>query len=312
MVTLTVFTPTYNREKLLLRGYQALCRQTSHDFCWLIVDDGSVDNTMQIVESWIDESSKLQIEGGFVGFSKDAPWLNIRYCYKENGGLHTGYNKAIELMNSEICVCIDSDDYMPDDAVEIIINFWNKHKHRDIAGFIGLDYQIGGGPIGGEIEEVDEPIHIFEIKSRLRHYGDTKMVIRVDLFKQVAPQPSFPGEKNFNPIYLVLLIDRKYSFLTINKNLCFVDYQDSGMTFNIYRQYINSPNSFAALRVVALKQPKITARRFLLEVIHYVSSKILAKKSREIFNDDVPVVLALLLFIPGWMLSIYIKWRAKS
>ena len=83
--TLTVFTPTYNREKLLFRGYQALCRQTNHDFCWLIIDDGSVDNTRQAVESWMDESSKQQIKGGFIGFSKDAPWLNIRYCYKENG-----------------------------------------------------------------------------------------------------------------------------------------------------------------------------------------------------------------------------------
>ena len=75
----TVFTPTYNRAELLGRCFESLKRQTSKDFCWLIIDDGSVDNTKELVEEWISK---------FHGFP-------IKYIYKENGGLYTAYNEAI-------------------------------------------------------------------------------------------------------------------------------------------------------------------------------------------------------------------------
>lgn len=249
----------------------------------------------------------------FIGYSKDAPWLKIHYCWKENGGLHTGYNKAIELMDTEICVCIDSDDYMPDDAVENIVNFWKEHKSKDIAGFIGLDYYDGKDePIGGYIEEVKEPIHLIELGTILHHHGDTKMVIRVDLFKEVAPQPTFPGERNFNPIYMIALIDQKYPFLTINKNLCFVDYQETGMAANIFRQYVNSPRSFAALRLVSMRQPKIPYYRYVIENLHYVSDKFLAKDTLSMWSEGASRLLVSILYIPGWFLYKYIKYKAKK
>lgn len=314
MTLLTVFTPTYNRSDLLPRGYQALCRQTSHDFVWLIIDDGSKDGTKELVLSWLrTESLEFINNNGFQGYSKEVPWLHIRYEWKENGGLHTGYNKAIELMDSEICVCIDSDDYMPDDAVESIVNFWNEHRNEDIAGFIGLDYYDGKDePIGGYIEEVKEPVHLIEIGSKLHHYGDTKMVIRVDLFKDVAPQPSFPGEKNFNPIYMIALIDQRYPFLTINKNLCFVDYQETGMAANIYRQYVNSPKSFSALRLVSMCQPRIPYSRYIVENLHYVADKFLAKEPFSMLEEGASKLWVCLLYVPGWFLSKYIKYKANK
>lgn len=313
MTTLTVFTPTYNRYELLPRGYQALCRQSNHDFCWLIIDDGSKDGTRELVKSWLrNDSLEFIDKNGFQGYSKDASWLHIRYEWKENGGLHTGYNKAIGLMDTEICVCIDSDDYMPEDAVENIVKFWNKNRSKDIAGFIGLDfYDVRNEPIGGYIEEVKEPIHLSELQSKLHHYGDTKMVIRVDLFKEVAPQPSFHGEKNFNPIYMIALIDQKYPFLTINKNLCFVDYQETGMAANIYRQYVNSPKSFSTLRLVTMRQPKITLKRFVVENLHYVADKFLAKEYFTMWNEGASLFWVTLLYFPGLILSIFIVYKAK-
>ena len=128
MVKLTIFTPTYNRKNTLILGYEALCRQTKKEFIWLIIDDGSTDGTSELVHGW------MLADNGF----------EIQYVYKENGGLHTGYNKAIELIETELCVCIDSDDYMPDDAVELILDYWTKNKSDDIAGFIGRDSFIDG------------------------------------------------------------------------------------------------------------------------------------------------------------------------
>lgn len=310
---LTVFTPTYNREDLLPRGYSALCRQTSHDFCWMIIDDGSKDNTRELVKSWLIADTLELREDGFAGYSKDVDWLHIEYVYKENGGLHTGYNKAIEKMDTEICVCIDSDDYMPDDAVESIVDFWNDKRSDNLSGFIGLDYYDGKNePIGGFFSDCSKEVHLADIDYRLKHHGDTKMVLRVDLLKRVAPQPSFPGEKNFNPIYMIMLVDRIHPFLLINRNLCFVDYQDTGMAANIYRQYVNSPNSFAALREVALKKPNLPYGRYVIEHLHYIAEKILSKNIVSIYSKDVSWFWVTVLLLPGWLLAQYIKIKAKK
>ena len=108
MVQLTVFTPTYNRSGLLSRCFESMKRQTSKEFIWMIIDDGSTDNTFEIVKKWMNQPLDFQME----------------YYYKENGGLHTAYNEAISHIETELCVCIDSDDFMPDNAVERILSFW--------------------------------------------------------------------------------------------------------------------------------------------------------------------------------------------
>ena len=133
MKTLTIFTPTYNRAHTLVRTYNSLCQQTCKDFEWLIIDDGSTDNTRVVVEKWICKSD-----------------FKIRYIYKENGGLYTGYNTAYANIETELNVCVDSDDYMPNNAVELILNIWKNWGNDKYGGIIGLDfYHIKNIPIGG-------------------------------------------------------------------------------------------------------------------------------------------------------------------
>ncbi|MDB2050469.1 glycosyltransferase family 2 protein, partial [Clostridium perfringens] len=123
MKTLTIFTPSYNRAYCLHKCYESLCKQSYKDFDWLIIDDGSTDNTKELVEKWCTRNN---------GFS-------IRYIYKNNGGLHTAYNAAIENIETELSMCIDSDDYVPDDGVEKILKFWHKYGSDEYAGIVGLD-----------------------------------------------------------------------------------------------------------------------------------------------------------------------------
>lgn len=306
--TLTVFTPTYNRADLLPRGYEALKRQTSHDFCWIIIDDGSTDCTRTLVRSWFEPTSMKEDGDHIIGVSKDAPWLQIHYCYKENGGLHTGYNKAIELMHTEICVCIDSDDYMPDDAVEICVTEWGKYKDKNIAGLVGYDYTIQGKMLGGKMEE-GKVIHYVQTKQDKRYTADNKLVMRVDLLKQVAPQPSFPGERNFNPIWMILKVDQIAPFVMIDKTLCIVDYQETGMAANIVNQYFNSPNSFMELRrlFVNLKHTSFSWR--FRQYIHLVANAKMAGKSP--FLDDVNRLGVLVAYPIGMILYYYLKSKCK-
>lgn len=292
---LTVFTPTFNRANTLIRTYESLCNQTSKDFNWLIIDDGSTDNTENIIKHWIEENK-----------------IPIRYIKKENGGLHTGYNVAIQNMDSELCVCIDSDDYLPSNAIEIIKTTWQKKRSKNIAGIIGLDFISGTkDPVGGFFKDISKPYHFLDIRYKLKHIGDTKMILRTDLLKSVIPMRSFPGEKNFNPIYLYFKINPSLNYILINENLCFVDYQNNGMTANIYNQFINSPRSFAELRKIALKHPKIPFRRKFLESIFLASSAFLAKDIKVLrgkYNKSF-----LIFGVPfGFLFSLFCKIKAKN
>jgi len=263
MPTLTVFTPTYNRKNTLPRLYCSLQRQTCLDFLWLLIDDGSQDNTEELVKEWIINENKI----------------TIQYIKKENGGLHTAYNIAIENMNTELAVCIDSDDYMPDDAVEKIIKCWKKNKRDDLAGIVGLDYNTQGELIGGLLPNT-KTINIIDIsngKLKIKK-GDKKNVVRVDLYKSVAPMPTFPGEKNFNPHYMHLLIGEKYNFIPLNECLCIVDYQPNGMTSNMFKQYKNSPNSFLELRKLVLKYGGMTIYDTIRTTIHFDSEALLSHR----------------------------------
>lgn len=285
---LTVFTATYNRAYCLVKSYDALKRQTSKNFKWLIIDDGSTDNTKELVESWIGIKNDFEIE----------------YLYKGNGGLHTGYNVAIEHMNTELCVCIDSDDYMPDTGVALITDFWNKNRNCNYAGIIGLDYLLDGTSIGGNLPNV-KSIFLLELVEKYKYKGDAKVVYRTELLKKVAPQPTFSNEKNFNPIYLMYLVDKEYPLLVLNENLCFVDYQINGMSDLIFKQYANSPNSFAALRKLYMTMPKASLTYVFKQNIHYVASSIFARNIR--FVGQSPKKALTVLAIPfGIVLYFYI------
>lgn len=296
-VILTVFTPTYNRCGTLCRTYKGMLSQTNKNFIWQIIDDGSTDNTRETVAKWMNN------DNGF----------EIKYYQKGNGGLHTAYNKAIELADTELIVCIDSDDYMPSTAVDDIITYWESEKEEQIAGFIGLDFNIlTNKPIGGWFPQNVKCIHWMELELKLHHYGDVKVVFRTDLLKQVAPQPTINGEKNFNPVYMTYLIDRYYVFKLCNKNLCIVDYQSDGMSRNIYNQYYNSPNSFAALRLVSMSAPGINLYKRITIHIHYVAEMLLAKKADKIFNaKELAKAILIVSLIPGWLLSLYIRFMVK-
>lgn len=296
MPTLTIFTPAYNREKLLERGYEALKRQTCKDFLWMIVDDGSTDQTEEKVTTWINETKEFE----------------IRYIKKENGGLHTGYNTAIEHADTELMVCVDSDDYMPDDAVEKILDFWKKEGSTQYAGIVGLDYDLEGKLIGDYLPK-QKTVNLIDLLTGKYNLvnGDRTNVIRTELYKKVAPMKSFKGEKNFNPHYMHLQISKEYDFLVLNENLKYVEYQPEGMTKSMWKQYYNSPNSFAETRKLYLSFENTSFKFRYKHAIHYVSSCILAGKFTEGIREIQQKGLVILAVIPGLLLSYIVRKKGR-
>lgn len=272
MKTLTIFTPTYNRRHTIGRVFESLCRQKCKDFDWLIIDDGSTDQTQEIIADFIKRED--------LGF-------DITYYYKENGGLYTGYNEAYRIIETELSMCIDSDDCLAEDAVEKIVNCWRVKGSDKYAGLIGLDRNIKTGkPIGGWFPKNLHEVFFPELLIKKIHFGDTKEVMRTDLMKEVAPMIGFPGEKNFNPNYMQWQVCDRYPSLVLNEVLCEVEYQEvDSMSAGIWRQYYNSPRSFAKGRILEMTLVHSTWIYRLKAAVHYVSSCLLAKDSDWLKNS---------------------------
>ena len=294
MVPITVFTPAYNRADLLGRCFESMKRQTRKDFIWMIIDDGSKDNTREVVESWLREPLDFELQ----------------YFYKENGGLHTAYNEAIARIETELCVCIDSDDFMPDDAIEKILAFWEEHGSDEYAGIVGLDFDLDGQMIGDPLPE-QKTVNLIDLHTGKYPIvnGDRTNVVRTELYRKFAPMKVFPGEKNFNPHYMHLQISLEYDFLVLNENLRFVDYQPQGMTNSMLWQYRNSPNSFAEIRKLYLSFPNSPLKYRVRHSVHLASSCFLAGNGLRSVKESPRKGLALLALPFGWVLSVYIRTR---
>ena len=296
MKTLTVFTPTYNRAHTLPRLYESLCCQTCNDFEWLVIDDGSNDGTEDLVSKWIEESV-----------------IPIKYIYKENGGLYTGYNIAYANIETELNVCIDSDDAMPYDAVEIIIHSWKDRGSEKYAGLIGLDvYMDSGKPIGGLFPNELKECYLLDLYTKRIHRGDSKQVMRTDLMKRVAPMVGFPGEKNFNPIYMLLQVCDDHPLLILNTPLCLVEYQEGdSMSRNIWKQYLNSPRSYAQMRRLEMTLRRNTLSNQYRCAVHYVAESLISQ-DKEWLKKSPRRFLTLVGVIPGILLYFYLRSRANK
>ena len=256
---LTVFTPAYNRAGTIKRTYQSLLNQDNKDFIWLVIDDGSVDNTGELVKGWMKE------DNGF----------EIQYIYKQNGGMHTAHNTAYENIHTELNVCIDSDDALAPGAVSSIYHKWQKVKDKGYAGIIGLDADMNTGKvIGTSFPEGMKETTLTGFYAA-GGKGDKKLVYRTDVINKYPAYPVFEGEKYVALAYKYRLIDQDYKLAVLNKVLCNVEYQPDGSSATMYQQYVKNPKGFAFWRKICMQYPE-SKKRLLIDCMHYVAESKLA------------------------------------
>lgn len=288
--TLTVFTPAYNRAYTLWKGYEGLKRQTSKDFKWVIVDDGSTDNTKELVEGWINENLVL-----------------IEYYYKNNGGMHTAHNEAYRHIDTELAVCIDSDDYMTDNAVELIISRWNKYGSDKYAGMIGLDVYENGSIIGTCFPDGVNECKTYELARKYGVVCDKKYVYRPDVIKKYLPYPEFEGERYGNVNWLYQKIDHDYNMLCSNDVYCVVEYMSDGLTVNIFEQHKKSPRTRAIECDEAITYIPYWDIKLKLAT-QYVSSCIFAKDISLLFSASNKLLV--FISIPfGILYNLYLRMK---
>ncbi len=226
---ITILTPTYNRASLLPRLFDSLLRQTSKDFEWIVVDDGSTDDTREVVANL-----KEKCGGAFP----------MGYVYKANGGKHMAINIGAERARGELLFIADSDDLLTDDALETVANSWHDiSDDKSFAGIAGLDITMDTREvIGSGLPQ--EHIDCNAIDIRYRHHvtGDMKEVFRTEVLREF-PFPEFAGER-FCPEQLVWFrMARRYRLRYINKPIYIADYQPDGITAGITRARMRNPSA---------------------------------------------------------------------
>ena len=293
-ILLTIFTPAFNRAHTLPRTYESLRSQDCNDFIWLIIDDGSSDNTRELVEKWIDEEKNFE----------------IRYIFKENGGMHTAHNVAYQNIDTVLNTCIDSDDELSDGAVGKILDKWNEVKEQGYAGIIALDMDMNTGKVIGKgfpkgMKETTVSGY-YEAGGK----GDKKLIYRTDIINNYPEYPEFKGEKYLSLAYKYLLVDQDYKMAVLDEPVCNVEYQPDGSSNTMFREYMNNPKGWTFWRTVRMKYDKSFKRR-VIDCIHYCSSAKMAHIKSYI--KDSPYPLLTFLCIPaGYLLKSYIEKKASQ
>lgn len=206
----TVLTPAYNRAHTLQRVYLSLCDQVFQDFEWVIVDDGSTDNTRERVRQW-------QQEAGFP----------IHYFWQENQHKKTAFNRGVELANGELIVALDSDDSLDINALDIMARFWAEIPSGERSKFIAItglcarpDGQIVGDMYPQDVFDATALDMTFKYHVRGEKFG----CMRTEVLRQFPFPEDIDG---FVPESLVWRAIARAGYVTRFVNQVFRVYHDS-------------------------------------------------------------------------------------
>lgn len=225
----TVYTPTYNRAHLLHRVYDSLMAQDEHDFEWLVIDDGSSDNTATIVEDWVAR----------------APFP-VRYVRQANQGKHIATNRAVELAAGEMFVIVDSDDWLADGALRILREAWctipDELKPR-VANIAGLFLDPAEKPVTRLFPADEFDCSSVDMEFRFGITGEIAMATRTEVRRQF-PFPEDVG-RYCMPSLVWNRIAAKYLTRYLNRPIQYKEYQQQGITLSgVHRKLVLSPESF--------------------------------------------------------------------
>lgn len=219
---ISVITPTYNREYTLERCFESLESQTYSNFEWIIIDDGSSDNTERLVEKLKNNSN-----------------IDIKYLYQENQGKHIAHNLGVLNAKGELTVCVDSDDYLSNNALEKIVEYWNKYKDDKYIGIIAKRGDRNLNPICSEFPKVKSST-MYNIGHKYGVQGDTALFFRTKLLKKELFK-TFTGEKFLSECSMYYMLDRYGELLILDEVLYVGEYLQDGLTQKFHKLLKDNP-----------------------------------------------------------------------
>lgn len=294
MIQLTILTPTFNRKNELKELYRSLCNQTNKQFKWLIVDDGSTDNTDVLIEELM---------------SCDV--IPVYYIRKKGGGKHTAINTGVVQIETELTFIVDSDDILTADAVDVILSYHKKYKTK--TGLCGYSFLKGypDGTINGKRFQPDEWIETY-INARINRHdtmADKAEVFYTRCLKEF-PFPEYKDEKFLGEDIVWIRMARKYKMVHINKLIYVASYREDGLTKNRRKHNIASPNG-CMNRAREFMENDLKYRYRLKGGLQYiVYGKFAGYPLNKLLMESTHRVLTILCMIPG--IIIYQYWKTKQ
>jgi glycosyltransferase involved in cell wall biosynthesis len=223
MSLLTVFTPTFNRASILPELYKSLLRQTNPDFKWLIVDDGSEDDTEQLVGYW-----------------KRKGEVSISYYKQTNQGKHVAFNKGLELCDTPLFFCVDSDDRLTPDAVQRILDIHHEERENEILGIYMRKGDFAGNPLGINWPTDCRYVHLNELYQRYGYKGEAAIILKTEKIKKYA----FPQFKNEKFIREIVFYDQinEIAPMRLDNAVCYLfEYRPDGYTTQNMKLEFSNP-----------------------------------------------------------------------
>lgn len=285
-----VFTPTYNRAHLLSRLYDSLLAQDYPNFVWLIIDDGSTDDTSELIESYTRQGR-----------------LTIEYHYVENGGKQRAQNLAVGLCSQDLFLCVDSDDWLIEDALQTFASVWETVKDNpSVAGMIS-PRQISGNephvaPAGADL------ISAWDLYETYGFQGDALHVYRTSLLAEY-PLPVAEGEKFISEWYSVNMIAKTHKVKVIHRALQVGEYLPGGYTDRARELARNNPVSYYTNKRLCIEMSKKWTNKCKHTVLYLVGC-IFAKKKGAVFSAP-NKVLALFCYLPAQVL-VHTEFRSRE
>ena len=278
--TIAVFTPTYNRAYKLPDLYNALKRQTSKDFVWIVVDDGSTDNTRTLIAGYTEEAE-----------------FEIRYVFQKNGGKQRAQNTALEHCHEEMLFTVDSDDYPVDDAIEKIVKEWDKWREdRSIAGLLTLFGKTPTDPLISHFPPNLKRTKTYDLYANNQFKGDAQMIYRADVLR-MYPFEVAEGEKFIAEPYAMLQIDEKYDLAVFDEIIAIHEYLPDGYTNNARKLTRENPIGYMKVKQLYMDKAntsmeKIKSAALYLVGAHYAKQSKANKRISQLTTRLSPCLLS--------------------
>ena len=292
---LTILTPAYNRADIIHKAYKSLLKQKNKDFEWLVIDDGSSDNTEEVIKKFIKEDK-----------------INIRYYKKKNGGKHTAVNFGVKKAKGESIIILDSDDYLTPDATQKIKKYWDKYYSDDNICAISFLRSYPDKKVIGKTYEGNEIISDnISFKYNKGLLGDMAEVYKTSILKKY-PFPVFGNERFLSEAIVWNKLAFEYKTVYINEAIYICEYLEDGLSNSCLQSRIKCP-------IGALENAKIFLdKRFKFSIrvknsIIYTGFSLVAKKKlNELINYSNHKSLIILLLPLGILFYFFLILKQKK
>lgn len=287
---ITVFTPTYNRGKEIERVYNSLCNQTNKNFEWLVVDDGSTDKTEDVIKRLSEKDN---------GFP-------IKYVKKQNGGKYTAHNVAVQNATNELFLCVDSDDYLVDGAIDSILKFANLNITNEIIGVIALKIDTKGNFLSDKFPKNVQHCKKIYLEQLYQCKGEFTLIYKTSLLRKCI-YPEITNERFIGENVIYDQLDGFGDMILFDEVITVCEYLDNGYTNNFKKLMINNPTGYKLYYMQRIDLA-YTLKECIGYVIRYNAFSLLSSSKLFKYKGN-KLVLVYLLKPIGLLVYLYYKFK---